>query len=248
MASISDHSSLRTVSRTNSSSPRGHISPLHEASRLLSPVQLHRDFPVQERVTPTIVEHVEDGNETQPSLSSFPAPSNPNSLQEGKDARSTSFRRATHWKTVGMIIGSLFAGQSAHARERTPLTLRSPSFRFRALLSVQESGRQAHRHKLLHAVPNVCRRYPLDNHLQSRADGEYRDLLCAAPLVYPPWKCHVAISNREVVCLPHQHIGVGRPAQYLEGTSTVSHGSLDMVSRNRDYLSPGCADRYVRGT
>jgi hypothetical protein len=103
MASISDHGSLQTISRFNSSSPRGRISPLHEAPTLL-------DFPVQDRNTPANVEHVEDVNETHPSLSPIPAPSYPNSTRENKDAQPASPRRATHWKTVGMIIGFLFAG------------------------------------------------------------------------------------------------------------------------------------------
>jgi hypothetical protein len=115
MASVSDQRSSRTISRSNSSSSHGHISPLHETSTLLSLCQLHRDSPVQEGDTPSIVGDVEEGNETDPSLSPFSAPSNPSSTQEEKDARPTSFRRATHWKTVGMIIGFLFAGQSAHA-------------------------------------------------------------------------------------------------------------------------------------
>jgi hypothetical protein len=152
MASISDHRCLRIISRSNSSSPRGHISLLHEASTLLSPIQLHRDSPVQERDAPAIVEHVEAENEAQPSLSRFPAPSNPNSIREGKDARSTSFRRATYWKTVGMIIGFLFAGQFAHARGKTPLTLRSPSFCLGTLSACQELERQAYQHELFYAI------------------------------------------------------------------------------------------------
>jgi hypothetical protein len=111
MASISNHGSLRTISRFNSSSPRGHISPLHEASTLLSPDQLHNDSPVQDRNTLAHVERVEDETERQPSLSPFPAPSNPSSTQEERDARPISFHCATHWKTVGMIIGFIFAGQ-----------------------------------------------------------------------------------------------------------------------------------------
>jgi hypothetical protein len=195
MASIPDHGGLRTNSIFNPSSPRHHISPLHKASTLLSPVQLYRHSPIPERGTPAIVEHVEDEKETHPSPSPFPAPSNPNSIRGEKDARPTSFRCTTHWKTVGMIIGFLFAGQSAHAQRRTLLTLRSPSFRFRALLSVREPGWQAYRHMLSYAIPSVCRLYPLNNHLQGCADGEYRNMLRATSLVHPPWKCHAAISH-----------------------------------------------------
>jgi hypothetical protein len=110
MASISDQGSLRIISRSNSSSSNGHISPLQEASTLLFPGQLHRDSPVQERDTPAIVEAIEDGSETQPSLCPISAPSNPSSTREEKDARPTFFRHATHWRTVRMIIGFLFAG------------------------------------------------------------------------------------------------------------------------------------------
>jgi hypothetical protein len=103
MASIPGHGSLQIISRSNSISSRDHVSPLHEASTLLSPDQLHRDSPVQKRHTPAIVGDVEDASGTQPL-------SNSNSDRKEQDARSTSFGRATHWKTVGMIIGFLFAG------------------------------------------------------------------------------------------------------------------------------------------
>jgi hypothetical protein len=203
MASISDHGSLRIILRSNSSSSHGHESPPQEASTLLSPGPLHRDAPVQERDMPAITEDVEEGNETQPSLSSCPAPSNPSSTREEKDARPTSFRRTTHWKTVGMVVGFLFAGQSAHAQERAPLTLRSLSFRPRTLYTVQEIGPRAHRYRPPYPVPSLCRLYPLDNHLQSRADGEYWYLLRTAPVVRPPRKRYVAGHDREIVRFPH---------------------------------------------
>jgi hypothetical protein len=100
MASISDQGSLRIISRSDSNSSYGHISrPSQEASTLLSPVQLHHDSSVQERDIPTSVKYVEDKN----------------------DPQFTSFHGVRHWKTVGMILGFLFAGKSTHAR-RTPLT------------------------------------------------------------------------------------------------------------------------------
>jgi hypothetical protein len=247
MASISDHGSLRIIPRSDSSSPRGHISPLHEASTLLSPVQLHRDSPVQERDRSAIVEHVEDENETQPSLSPFPAPSNPSSTREGKDARSISFRRATHWKTLGMIIGFLFAGQSACGRGRMPLTLRSPSFCHRTLSACQKLGRQPHQYQLSHAIPSLCRLYPLDNHLQSRADRKYRNMLCATPMVRSSWERNAAGHDREAVRVSHKHTGTGRPAQHLEGAFAVPYGSLGLVPGTCNYLSSWCADRHVRG-
>jgi hypothetical protein len=59
---------------------------------------------------------MEDENETQAVLSSLRAPSNPGSIQGGKDTPLVFLRRATHWKTVGIIIGFLFAGQSAYTQ------------------------------------------------------------------------------------------------------------------------------------
>jgi hypothetical protein len=120
MTRLSDQGSLGTSSSPSSS--RGHIIGLScEASGLLSPGQMHRASPGPERDATAIVDHVEDQNETHPSPSSSPSSSpspelsNPNSIREAKDAQCAS-RRATHWKTVGMIIGFLFAGKSAHAR------------------------------------------------------------------------------------------------------------------------------------
>jgi hypothetical protein len=142
MASVSDHGSLRTISRSNSTSSHGHISSLQEASTLLSPGQLHRDSLVQEQDIPATIEHVEDESKTQRSLFPIPAPSNPNSTREGKDVRPISPRRETHWKTVGMILGFLFTGQSAHAQGSTPLTLRSLFFCPRTLPACQKLGRE----------------------------------------------------------------------------------------------------------
>jgi hypothetical protein len=115
MAPVPDQGRLRTISTLNSSSSRGHrIGSSYEASELLSLDQFPRTSPVQERDATAIMDHVEDQDETHPSRSPSPAPLNPSNIREAKDAQPTSFRRATHLKTVGMIISFLFAGQSAH--------------------------------------------------------------------------------------------------------------------------------------
>jgi hypothetical protein len=132
MAPVPDQVSLRTTSRSNSSSSRGHIvESSHEASGLLLPDQNPRNFPVQKLDVTAIVDHVDNQDGTHlPSFPS-PAPLRPSSTQEAKVAQPTSFRRAMHWKTVGMIVGFLFAGQSAHTRARMPLTLRRIALRAR---------------------------------------------------------------------------------------------------------------------
>jgi hypothetical protein len=195
MASISDPSSLRTISTSNSSSLHGRNSLLQEDSTLHSPVQSQHEPPVQEQDIPANVEHVEYGNETQPSLSSFRTPSNPSSIREEKYPRFTFLRRATHWKTVGMIIGFLFVGQSNYARGRMPLTLHSSSFRLRALPVVQELGRQAYRHKLSYATPDLRNFYPVDYHIQSSINSKSWNLFRATHLVYSAWGCYLAISD-----------------------------------------------------
>jgi hypothetical protein len=116
MAPVPDQSSSRPIPRFDSSSPHGHdIGSSCEASGLLSPDHVPRTFPAQERDGTAIMDHVEDQDETHPSPSPSPAPLNPSSIRKAKDAQPTPFRRATHWKTVGMIIGFLVAGQSTHA-------------------------------------------------------------------------------------------------------------------------------------
>jgi hypothetical protein len=191
MASLSDQGSPGSILRPNSRSSCAYvISPSCEASRLLSLNQLHRTSPGHEGDRSVMVDH---GNETRPSPS--PATLNLSSLREAKDVQSKSPHRAMHWKTIGIIIAFLLAGQYPHARGRMPLTLRSTSFRLRTLPSLQEPRRHAHRHRLPYAIPNFCRLRPFDNHLQSRADVKYRDLLRAAPVVCPPRKRDVAISS-----------------------------------------------------
>jgi hypothetical protein len=110
MVPISDQISSRTISRNNSSSSHSQNGPLQEHSPVHSSVQSQREPLVQEQDIIANVGHVKDGNETQPSLSSYRASSKLNSIREGKHARFSSVRRATHWKTVGTIMGFLFAG------------------------------------------------------------------------------------------------------------------------------------------
>lgn len=168
-------------------------------STLHSPVQLHRESSVQEQDMPANVEHIGNGNETQPSLSSFRAPSNLNSIQEGKHGSFTSLRHATHWKTVGMMIGFLFAGQSAHAQGRMLLTVHSPSFRLRALPFVPEFGRQAYRHKLSYATPDLRNLHPFDHCVQRRTNSMCWTLLRAATVVRSSRERNDTKHNRETL-------------------------------------------------
>ncbi|KAI4676695.1 uncharacterized protein J4E84_009530 [Alternaria hordeiaustralica] len=107
MASISDDISLRTMSRANSTSVHGNISPLHRAPTPVSSVQPHPD--AQEQALPDVGDP-DDESETQPSLSSVSTSSNPASPGQGNDRRSEPVRRTPHWKTIGIIIGFNFAG------------------------------------------------------------------------------------------------------------------------------------------
>jgi hypothetical protein len=106
MPPVPDLEGSTTISIVNSSSSRGHKIDLScEASGLLSSDQLHHASTVQDQDATTIVDY-ENGRQT--SLS--PVSSNPNSIREIRDAGPTSPGRAIHWKTVGVIIGFLFAG------------------------------------------------------------------------------------------------------------------------------------------
>lgn len=199
MASGSDQISLQPILRSVSRFSHGQDRPVHKVSTLHSPHQLDRVSPVQEQDIPVNNEHIEDGNETQPSLSSFPAPSNPDSIREEKDTRFTSLRRATHWKTVGMIIGFFFAGQPIHSRGRMPLTVHSTSFRLGALSLVQKAGRQAYRHKLSYATPDLRNLYPIDYHFQSSTDSKCRNLLCAALMACSARECNATQHDRNII-------------------------------------------------
>jgi len=110
MASISDDISLRTMSRANSTSVHGNISPLHQAPTPVSLVQPHHDPDAQEHALPDNVGDPDDESETQPSLSLVSTSSNPASPGQGNNRRSDSVRRTPHWKTTGTIIGFNFAG------------------------------------------------------------------------------------------------------------------------------------------
>jgi hypothetical protein len=157
MSLISGQGSLASI---NSSSPRSRINyPSCRISRLFSPNQAQR---TSAYLNP--VDHGEDGNGTQVLLSA--EPSNPASISiKAKNAQPASLaseaRRATHWKTVGMIVGLLFAGQSPLARDMT-VNPASPSFCPRALPACQELGRCAYRQKLPYTIPDLCSLYPLD--------------------------------------------------------------------------------------
>lgn len=245
MASISEQGSLRTISRTNLSSSHGRNSPLQRASTLLSPVQLHRESLVQEQDILANIQHAEDRSETQPSLSSFRAPSYSTSIREGKDTRFSSLRHTMHWKTVGIIISFLFAGEFSHAGRRTLLTLHSPSSRFRALPFVYKSEPYAYRHKLSFAVPGLRSLYPSDHYLQSGADSMCWNLLCATPMARSSWKRNTTCHDREIIHTSYQHIGVVRLAKHMESTFASLYGSLPLVSWNSDNLSSGSADCYI---
>jgi len=110
MAPISDEISLRTISRANSTSVHGNISPLHQAATPDSSVQPHNHLDAQEQDLPENVGNPDDESEMQPSLSSVSTSSNPASLGQENNRRFDPFRRTTHWKTTGMIIGFNFAG------------------------------------------------------------------------------------------------------------------------------------------
>jgi hypothetical protein len=108
MAHTPDLDSLRTTSIVNPSSSREHDtvpSCEFEACGLLSLDQLHHPSPVQDQDATTIVEHEDEREPYVPPISSTP-----NSIREASDVEPTPPCRTIHWKTVGMIIGFLFAG------------------------------------------------------------------------------------------------------------------------------------------
>jgi len=144
-------------------------------------------------------------------------------------------------------MGFLFTDQFTHARGTLPLIVHSPSFRLRALPFVQESGRQAYRHKLSYATPDFRDLYPSNYYVQSGTDRKCWDLLRTALVACASWECNHTKHDREAVYTSYQCVSFVRCAKHMESAVANLHGSLSLVSRNRDDLSPGYAGYYFCG-